>query len=444
MSRSKINQMKNSSLNWISFLCLLLGGSCSSENESMHSAPNFVIILVDDLGYGDLQRYHTPSIDYLFENGVEFTNFHSNSLCTPTRSSLLTGKYPQNFGSNFERALVYEFDAEIGLPLSSNTIFKALQNNGYATAIFGKWHLGWRDQFNPMRYGFDQWVGCKSGEIDYQSKVNGQGEYDWYLNNDIFEEEGYVTDLIAKHSVAFIASNPDRNFALYIPFTSPHTPFQGPNDPADRFIGGEDNIDWPKDGSADNKARAYQEMIERLDTAVGSIIQELQRQNIEDKTMIVFMSDNGAADYGFTSNGNFKGHKGALWEGGTHVKCAIQWKDGILPGKTHELTHVFDIPMTIGSIAKVDFESDGVDLSKLVMNKVPLKDRFIYQRRTYRNGNKQVSITGKKWKYVIDDLGNEFLFNLQKDIGEQNNLSNTHPDTLKSLSNKLMDWEKKF
>lgn len=437
--------MKNLTLIFLPFTIWIMLYSCNSSNgENINTLPNFIIILVDDLGYGDLNNHHTPNIDHLSQNGLTFTNFHSASLCTPTRVSLLTGKYPQSFGDEFERALTLKYEGNIGLPHDYPTIFELLQKKGYITGIIGKWHLGWMDEFNPLTYGFDHWIGCKSGEIDYHSKINGDGEYDWYKNNIILKEEGYVTDLIARHATSFIEKNEDQSFALYIPFTAPHTPFQGPNDPAERFIGGVDNIDWPKNGSVIDPERAYRDMIVSLDSAIGNIIKTLQEEQLEEKTLIVFVSDNGAGDFIFASNGRFRGFKGGLFEGGTRVTCVMHWKDHIKKRVSNELVHITDIPKTLGTIAKTELEGDGCDLSDLIFNMIPLDKREIFQRRTYRNGGKEVSVTSENWKYIRTEFEEEFLFNLTKDLEESYNLTHTYPDTAKNLATKLLTWESKY
>ena len=417
---------------------------CTSSDALPANKPNFVIILSDDLGYGDLANIPTPNIDKIIDQGFQFTNFHSSSVCTPSRVSLLTGMYPQSFGSEFERALVYREDQNKGLKSSVHTIFKDLQNAGYTNGIVGKWHLGWNEEFLPLNNGFDFWVGCKAGEIDYQSKVTRFGVYDWYYNGSILREEGYVTDLVAKHAVDFIDKNIDSNFSLYLPFTAPHLPFQGPNDQADRFEGGENGIDWSKEGSVTNQERAYNEMIQSLDEAIGKIYRKLELEQLLNNTVIIFMSDNGAVNKEFASNKPYRGFKAELFEGGTRVPFVIHWKNKIETGQSNELSQTLDIPTTIGKLAGIQFAGEGVDLSQVFFDNVKLPPRHIFRRRVALNGARQTSIRSDRWKFLIDKNQTEYLFQIDKDEAEDINVIGMFPDTTEYLRSRLIEWENSY
>ncbi len=252
--------------------------------------PNIILVFVDDLGYNDLTEFHLPNIQGLYQNGLTFSNFQTTPVCTPSRVALLTGKYPQNFGKPLENALLFT-DVNIGLPCQTKTIFEHLQEQGYQTGMFGKWHLGLQESFSPSKHGFNQWIGCMGSNIDYHNKINTRGEYDWFKNDVPLQEEGYVTDLIAKHTIDFMRDNKNSPFAIYLPFTSPHGPFQGPNDPAYRILGGGPD-DWTEPEANINSYRA---MVESLDEAIGRVLNEIEQLGLQENTLVFFVSDNGAA-----------------------------------------------------------------------------------------------------------------------------------------------------
>ncbi|GAG50703.1 unnamed protein product, partial [marine sediment metagenome] len=201
------------------------------------------------------------------------------------------------------------------------TIAEIFREAGYSTGIMGKWHLGYKKKYNSVHHGFDEFYGYVSGNIDYHSHYDNAGIYDWWHNLDTIYEEGYVTDLITKHSVEFIRKNKDRPFLLYIPHEAPHVPFQGRNDSAYRFPGKE----FSYLGLVKNRVTTYKEMVEVMDEGIGKVMQTLRNLNLDEKTFVFFCSDNGAR---FGSNGNLKGDKGSLWEGGHRVPAIARY-----PGK---------------------------------------------------------------------------------------------------------------
>ena len=215
-------------MKYIIFFFVLFFFSCSSNDK-----PNIILIVADDLGYGDLSIFgnkyiSTPNIDKLGKEGIIFTDFHSNgSVCSPTRAALLTGKYQQRVGVS--GVITAKNHRDKGLSTNEITFANIANEAGYKTGIFGKWHLGYDSKFNPVYQGFDEFVGFVSGNIDYHSHIDQEGYTDWWFDNRLNEEVGYSTDLITKHSVDFIKKNKDENFLLYIAHESPHYPFQGRN-----------------------------------------------------------------------------------------------------------------------------------------------------------------------------------------------------------------------
>ena len=222
--------------------------------------------MADDLGYGDLSTYggwiDVPSIDRLAAEGLKFTDFHSNgAVCSPTRAALLTGRYQQRAGI----PIVVFADPERethrdGLQPIEYTFAEMLKDQGYATGMFGKWHLGYYPHDNPIHNGFDLFRGYVSGNVDFFSHVDGAGTFDWWHQDEKSDEKGYVTTLINQHAVQFIEDNKDRPFCLYIPHEAPHYPYQGPGDGPNGFrVAGERSVRLEL--SAELTKQKYAEMV---------------------------------------------------------------------------------------------------------------------------------------------------------------------------------------
>ena len=400
--------------------------------------PNIIVIMADDLGYGDISTYgnkeiYTPHLDTLALNGIKFLDFHSNgSVCTPTRAALLTGSYQQKSG--LEGVIYVQKEKRIyGLSNTEATMGKLFQNAGYKTGIFGKWHLGYQPQYNPIHAGFDQFYGYLSGNIDYISHRDGIGIYDWWLNDKFNYEEGYVTDLITNHALDFIEKNKKKPFLLYLPHEAPHFPYQGRNDKADRLS---ENQDFEMLGSRVDKNKAYKEMVEIMDANIGRIIKKLKDLNLESNTLVFFCSDNGARKPG--NNGNLKGYKGSLWEGGHRVPAIAYYPKEIKKGSVTNIpTMSMDILPTILSMAniKTDKEFDGKDISDVLFSEEIPKERPLFWR--FKN---QKSIRLGNWKYL--KIGKkEYFFDLKKDTEEQFNIIANYPNKTQKLKQLLFKWE---
>ena len=204
------------------------GPSISSKHSS--NKPNFVLILADDLGYGDIGCYgqegnRTPLLDAMAAEGMKFIDFHSNGpMCSPTRAALLTGQYQNRFGRAFESALSAKAHANMGLPLRVVTIPEALKKAGYATGMFGKWHLGYNLPYLPTRHGFDEFRGLLTGDGDHHSHISRSGTEDWWHDERIKMEDGYSVDLITQHSIDFMERNRNKPFFLYVAHLAIHFP----------------------------------------------------------------------------------------------------------------------------------------------------------------------------------------------------------------------------
>jgi arylsulfatase A-like enzyme len=432
------------------FIKLAIGGAaavvtpnygCAVGTSSGAAAerPNIILIMADDLGYGDISCYgskkiRTPNIDALARGGLKFMDYHSNCpVCSPTRAALLTGRYQQRCGIE---GVVYAKGPirQTGIALEETTFAEVLNKRGYATGIFGKWHLGYNVEFNPARQGFDEFIGYVSGNVDYHSHIDGAGFEDWWKNLQKVPEEGYCTDLITKHGVDFIERHKDKPFCLYLPHEAPHSPYQGRMDPPERLSGGRKG----KKAKGDEITRAYKEMVEVMDEGIGRIVEKVRRLGLERKTFIFFCSDNGATKNG--SNGVLAGYKGSLWEGGHRVPAVAYWQGRIKAGTTTDQTAIgMDLFATMMSIAgakpQADLKLDGVDLLPMLTKGARLPERMLFWR--YR---KEKVVRKGPWKLLVQGSQSK-LYNLDEDIGEKENLALARPDVVKALEDELAAWE---
>lgn len=418
------------------FLGLWLAGCHSSEFER----PNIILIMADDLGYGDLscygsERISTPEIDRLAAEGLKFTDYHSNgSVCSPTRAALLTGRYQQRSG--MEGVIYVRGETrQTGLDQKEYTMAEYLKEAGYKTGIVGKWHLGYRIDYNPIYQGFDYFRGYVSGNIDYHSHVDNAGIPDWWHNLEKVEEKGYVTDLITEYAVNFIHENQNEPFFLYVAHEAPHVPFQGRNDAADRFPG----VEFDYEGSVQDRERAFREMIEVMDEGVGKIVQKLHEVKLADNTLVIFCSDNGGLE-GYADNGNLRGSKTSLWEGGHRVPAIAYWPGYIRAGTaTDETVMSMDFFPTFITLSKSTIEPpvslDGIDITPLLLEDESLADRTVFWK--YRT---QKAARNDQWKLLVDQ-DSTYLFNLDKDISEQNNLFQFNSAKVEEMLKQLVRWE---
>ena len=316
------------------------------------AAPNLIVILADDLGYGDVSPYggwvETPHLQRLADEGVRFTDFHSSgNVCSPTRAGLLTGRYQQRAGVS---GVIY---ADASRPVHQQgvqdvewTLAEALRVADYRTGVFGKWHLGYFDQYNPTRHGFDVFRGYVSGNVDYFSHFDQSGRHDWRRDLESQVEQGYTTTLITEHACEFIAADDERPFFAYIAHEAPHYPYQGPDDRAHRGEGVGRAADRDHELTRDQIRERYRAMTQALDDSVGAVLDLLDERGLADNTLIFLLSDNGAVGrYG--DNGPLRGAKGSNWEGGHRVPAICRWPARIPAGVSDELTISLDVMPTL-------------------------------------------------------------------------------------------------
>ncbi len=418
-------------------ILLVIISVLSSCKQNEENPPNIILIMADDMGYADIGCFgsefiNTPVLDKMAEEGVKFTDYHSNgAVCTPTRAALMTGNYQQRAGLE---GVIYAAKGKrmYGISDSEKTLGEFFKDAGYATGIFGKWHLGYKPEYNPTLHGFDEFYGYVSGNVDFISHRDGIGLYDWWHNRDTSYEKGYVTDLITDHALEFMVKNKDKPFLVYLPHEAPHFPYQGRNDKADRLPG----VKFQAHGSRPDKKQAYKEMVEIMDENIGRVMQKLKDLDLDKKTFVLFCSDNGATNLG--NNGILNGFKGSLWEGGHRVPAIAWYPEKINAGTNNSSTILgMDILPTLLSVSgnKIPENLDGKDFSKVLFSGNKLTERPVFWR--YRN---QWVVRKGDWKY-LKIKEKEYLFNLKDDIGEQQNLIDNKPALTLELKLLLKEWE---
>lgn len=413
--------------------------------------PNIVVILADDLGYGDLRSYGgkipTPHLDRMVKEGLRLTDFHSNgSVCSPSRAALMTGRYQQRSGVDGvvtadPKNAAYQFGLD---PKKETVLSQTMSRAGYKTGLFGKWHLGYLEKFHPMNYNFDRFVGFVSGNIDYLSHYDRVGTFDWWHDRELTKEEGYSTHLITKHAVDFIDKNKDKPFFVYVAHEAVHAPIQGPTDAIQR---GPDKV---KTKPRDPKV-VYRDMLTELDNSVGDILQTLEKNKLSEKTLVIFSSDNGPMQ--LASPGPLRGIKGSIYEGGHRVPGVFWWPGTIKPNtESAQTSALFDLFPTFVDLAKIkgEFAFDGISIEPLWKGE-ELATRNLFWRRgglspyepNIENG-KDVpkAIRNGKWKLVAHPGYKKIeLYDLESDIAEKRNLVSKHPEQAKKMKKQLQDWE---
>jgi arylsulfatase A-like enzyme len=409
--------------------------------------PNIVLIITDDVGYGDVGSYgapdiETPNIDSLALDGVRLTDFYANGpSCSPTRTGLISGRYQQRFGLEAPLGSRAQADWERGLPATGYSLPQLLKDNGYATALVGKWHLGWKDEFSPNRHGFDYFFGFKSGFVDYYQHTAG---VDAPLTDDLFENErpvkveGYLTDLITERSVRFIEQNAQRPFFIDVAYNAAHWPYQRPDMPSiardkARHLG-------PFDEATSTRAD-YVAMFERVDAGVGEILATLDRLGLRENTLVIFTNDNGGE--WLSRNAPLFHYKGTVWEGGIRVPALIRWP-GRIPagGVSAQVGMTMDLTASIlaatGTPVPSEARHDGINLLPVLEGRSAPIERTVFWRVT--GARPQAAVRSGDWKLLMDG-GRAFLFNVRDDIGERENLIGRQSDIARRLEPLLAQWQ---
>ena len=450
------------------------------EVASQDDRPNIILILADDMGYNDISSHNggaadgslmTSHIDALANSGILFSRgYAANATCAPSRAAIMTGRYPTGFGYEFtpvpgpgrlvlswiaeedDFELKARIDKELsknlpsfmeqGMPTEQITIAEVLRDAGYYTAHIGKWHLGHANGMDPLSQGFDDslsLVGPLYAPEDHPEIVNakfdtridkmiwGMGQYSARFNEgDLFAPDKYVTDYYTDEALKVIEKNKNRPFFLYLSHWAVHNPLQALKSDVEQMS-----------HMSGHNLQVYSGMIAALDRSVGKVVSKLKDLEIHGKTLIIFTSDNGGANYIELEDINkpYRGWKISFFEGGIRVPYIVSWPNEINPGqKSDNPVHHFDIFSTIASAAKIKpsnhKEIDGVNLLPYIKKEIVSKP---HQTLFWRSGNHQSVLHGK-WKYIISKKENlRWLFDTSLDPMEKNNLIKTHPDKARAI-----------
>ena len=440
----------------VAALCALpILGTVRAADVQRSEKPNIIIILADDLGYGELGCYGgkiaTPHLDRLAQQGQRWTQFYANStVCSPTRAALLTGRYPQRAGVN--GALVQPIQDNDGLAPEEWTLAEALREAGYRTGLIGKWHLGSSAARHPLRQGFDEFAGCLSGMIDHTSHADKMGETDWWQGEERLMEPGYVTHLIERHAVDFLDRQKEQPFFLYLAFTTPHSPYTAPGARPVWKLGLENRGDNAKEPDA-LEGRAA--LVRAMDDAVGNVLDTVSRKGVGKETLVIFLSDNGAPGLYAKNpvfigdNGGLRGQKGDLYEGGIRVPAIFHWPGHIAPGVVADPAITMDIMPTLlklaGSAVMPPRAFDGVNLFPALMQgqRLPQRDLFWSFKNlcAIRAGDAKLVHTDVLEKNPKAKPKTE-LFDLSKDRAESLDLSAGSTAQVEDLARRLDRWQR--
>lgn len=442
--------MFKSSVSWgLVIVVHLAMMSVMSNAEDRARRPNILVIVADDLGYADLgfqggKDVPTPNIDSIAAGGVRFTNgYVSGPYCSPTRAGLLTGRYQQRFGHEFNPGGEGggEGGKGIGLPLSETTIANRFKEAGYATGLVGKWHLGSGAKFHPQQRGFDEFFGFLGGAHTYYDKA----EASIMRGTTKISEPEYLTDAFGREAAAFIDRHKQEPFLLYLAFNAVHTPMEADKDRLARF-----------ESIQAKQRRTYAGMLSAMDDAVGRVLKTLRTAQLEEQTLIFFISDNGGPTMQGTtmnasSNAPLRGSKRTTLEGGIHVPFLVQWKGHIAPGAVYDKPVIqLDIQPTALAAAGVDVKSDakfdGVNLLPFITGKaggVPHDTLYwrLGEQNAIRHGDwKLVQYDQNVDSYPSRGVTAPKLYHLKDDIGEANDLAEKHPEKVTELKSLWQSW----
>ncbi|WP_414584212.1 sulfatase-like hydrolase/transferase [Scytonema sp. PCC 10023] len=425
---------------------LTLGGSSFfSAVAAKRKRPNVLFILTDDLGWGDLSiygnTYQTPNLDLLAREGTRFTNaYAAQTVCTPTRISFFTGRYPARLPVGLQEPLAG--GETVGLPPEHPTIASLLKGNGYETALVGKWHTGFLPDYGPLKSGFDEFFGNYSGAIDYFTHKDGSGKLDFYEGESAVEIPGYATDLYTERAVEFIKRPRNKPFYLSLHYNAPHWPWEGPEDEElSRTFYNSNPF------TAGGSKETYAAILKSLDEGVGKVLQALNESGQADNTIVIFVSDNGGERY--SDFGPFQGRKGNLYEGGLRVPSFIRWPGVIQPEQVNSQAIITqDLTATIlaatGTKPDPNYPLDGQNLLPVLVGKKPVYPRTLFWRYKSNitgrpSGQLQVAVRSGDWKYLRQGE-NEYLFNLASDEAEQTDLKDAYPKVLQQLRDRFEEW----
>lgn len=405
--------------------------------------PDVILILVDDLGYGDWEPtggpMKTPNLMRLCEEGVRLDRYYTNPVCTPSRVALIGGQSPTRLGMAMSPLRNWGKES---LPRGVPTLATRLQAAGYRTGIIGKWHLGHAETWmQPQQRGFDHFYGFLTGSIDYFTHQSRNAGLDWQRNGKAVVEKGYVTDLLGEEAAAWIQEQEkDRPLFLYLPFSAPHKPLMATRE----------HISPYKETVKDFRKRTYCGMVSAVDVAVGKVLEAVAERGRADNTLILFLSDNGADPRSEGSNGPLQGNKGSLYEGGIRVPGVVRWPQRFPAGQvSQELVQVLDWAPTVLAAAGIDPDPalDGIDvLARLSATDSanapqPRKDIF------FQSYSGRVNYAMLRWPYKCvvrvknsDQSLEVQLFDLASDPFEAQDLAATEEEIAATMLMDIQAW----
>ncbi len=418
----------------------------------MQQRPNLIYIVADDLGFADLGCYGgrasgfgpvSPRIDALAAGGLRLTDGYANApVCSPTRFALMTMRYQYRLRGGMEEPINSRTrgSTTLGLPAEIPTLPSLLRDAGYATALIGKWHLGYPPAFGPLRSGYDEFFGIMAGGVDYFTHCSSRGDHDLYIGEQEHREVGYLTDVLSRRAVGYVErmaapARAGRPFFLSLHYTAPHWPWETRDDEA---VAGDvkDNLFHLHGGNI----HTYRRMIHHMDEGIGWLVEALRTAGQLENTLIVFTSDNGGER--FSDNWPLVGGKMDLTEGGIRVPWIAHWPVVIAPGSTsaqHCMT--MDWSATLlelgGGRAHPDYPLDGVSLARVLRDPDHGFERPLYWRMNHR---RQRALRLGDWKYLKVDE-HEYLFEIPADARERANLAERHPERLAALREAWLRWD---
>ncbi|HEX2651571.1 MAG TPA: sulfatase-like hydrolase/transferase [Burkholderiales bacterium] len=412
----------------------------------MKERPNFVFILADDLGYADLGCYGgrsrcSPVLDRMAKEGLRFTRGYANSsVCSPTRFALMTGRWQHRLRGGADeplRSTGARGNPVLGLPPSHPTLASLLREAGYATGLVGKWHMGFPPHFGPLKSGYQEFFGMLSGATDYFTHRDPGGAHDLFEGEQEVHRKGYLTDLITEKAVSFVKANARSPFFLSVHYNAPHWPWETRGDAAEaKRIAQVPSKIFHFDGGS---VPTYLKMIHHMDEGIGRILEELRKNKLEENTLVVFTSDNGGER--FSDTWPLVGKKMDLLEGGIRVPYLVRWPGSVKAGgTTDQLAVTMDWVATFLEAAGVspdkEFPLDGRSLLNVIRKNKTFK-RELFWKMTFR---KQKAMRSGEWKYLSIE-GDEFLFNLEKDVRERANYAKRRPDVFEKLKKNYEAWD---
>jgi arylsulfatase A-like enzyme len=405
--------------------------------------PNVVLIITDDVGYGDLSSYgapdlKTPNIDSLARDGVRLTDFYANgSTCSPTRTGLMTGRYQQRYLIEVPLGAGTGATVPRGLRADGATLPRLMKNHGYATGLVGKWHLGYGPDETPNGHGFDYFFGFRSGLVDYYMHTDQNGQSDLFENDTPVQQDGYMTDLITARAVKFIDDHKAGPFFLDVAYSAAHWPYQPPDKPSKA----PDNARHVQPHEPNTSTRAdYVAMLERADRGVGEILATLRRNGLDRNTIVIFTNDNGGE--WLSRNAPLFNRKNTLWEGGIRVPALVRWPGRIPAGRVSPQVGItMDLTATIlaATGAPVPATFEGMNLMPILEGRAPVVERTLFWRQA---GNRNQRVVRKgDWKLMLDGAGVVLLYDVRKDVGERNDVAAQRSDIAQQLRPLIAKWE---